>query len=513
VYGAVPVVSAISPNLVQAGSTDFTLTVTGTGFNGGSTVNLDTTPLPTTFVSPTQLTASVSASAIVTYGWAAITVSNPLPGGGISPIQPLTIYGLVNVPASGLIFDPYSQLLYATIPSTATNLTGNSIVSIDPATSKVGTPIPIGSEPTVMTETSDGNYLWVGLSGADSLAQFDLLHQSLTSTVPLSITQYGGPVGVAATWLAAMPGTDTTLAVGSYGIFDISGSTGSFRPNNVGGIAGVNPAFGDASHVYTFDSQSTGAEFYRYTVDASGLTLIDGTTLDGMGGFNGGFQLVDGLVYGAGGGIANPATTPPSQIATLPTVDFYQAGISTSGVGAFADPSLQKEFLVSVNTAGVWAYGLTRYDLNTYLPEVVLDMPASASSVQAQWTMFRWGQDGLALLCYADFGISPPVVVVMLLRGPFVTPQLLQTSTAASLTSSSTLTHGGGNTMLTLTGGHFLPGVAVTWNGNYRTTTIVDATHVSVAIPASDLTNAGTASVMATNPGAPGSNALQITIN
>jgi hypothetical protein len=513
VYGAVPVVSAISPNLVQAGSTDFTLTVTGTGFNGSSTVNLDTTPLPTTFVSPTQLTASVSASEIVTYGWAAITVSNPLPGGGISPIQPLTIYGLVNVPASGLIFDPYSQLLYATIPSTATNLTGNSIVSIDPVTSKVGTPIPIGSEPTVMTETSDGNYLWVGLSGADSIAQFDLLHQSLKSTVPLSITQYGGPVGVAATWLAAMPGTDTTLAVGSYGIFDISGSTGSFRPNNVGGIAGVNPAFGDASHVYTFDSQSTGAEFYRYTVDASGLTLIDGTTLDGMGGFNGGFQLVDGLVYGAGGGIANPATTPPSQIATLPTVDFYQAGISTSGVGAFADPSLQKEFLVSVNTAGVWAYGLTRYDLNTYLPEVVLDMPASASGVQAQWTMFRWGQDGLALLSYADFGISPPVVVVMLLRGPFVTPQLLQTSSAVSLTSSSTLTHGGGNTMLTLTGGHFLPGVAVTWNGNYRTTTIVDATHVSVAIPASDLTNAGTASVMATNPGAPGSNALQITIN
>ena len=185
-YGAVPSVSAISPNLVQAGSADFALTVTGTGFNPGSTVNLDVTPLPTTYVSGTQLTATVSASEIANYGWAAITVSNPLPGGGISQIQPLTIYGLVNVPASGLLFDPYSRLLYATVPSTATNLTGNSIVSIDPVTGSVGTPVPIGSEPTVMTETSDGNYLWVGLSGAKSVAQFDLLHHTLTDTVPVT---------------------------------------------------------------------------------------------------------------------------------------------------------------------------------------------------------------------------------------------------------------------------------------------------------------------------------------
>ena len=211
--------------------------------------------------------------------------------------------------------------------------------------------------------------------------------------------------------------------------------------------------------------------------------------------------------------VANPATTPPSQIATLSTVDFYQAGITTSGVGTVADPSLEKEFLMSENTAGTWAYGLARYDLNTYLPEALLQMPASASSVLAQWTMFRWGQDGLAMLSYADFGLGQPVVVVTLLRGPFVAPQLLQTNSAASLASSSTLTHGSGNTMLTLTGANFLPGVDVTWNGNYRTTTRVDATHVTVAIPASDLSNTGTVSVVATNPGATGSNALQITIN
>jgi hypothetical protein len=67
--------------------------------------------------------------------------------------------------------------------------------------------------------------------------------------------------------------------------------------------------------------------------------------------------------------------------------------------------------------------------------------------------------------------------------------------------------------LLTLTGTNFQPGVAVTWNGSYRTTTIVDATHVTVAIPASDLAVAGSGSLAATNLGAAASNKLTVTIN
>ena len=101
------------------------------------------------------------------------------------------------------------------------------------------------------------------------------------------------------------------------------------------------------------------------------------------------------------------------------------------------------------------------------------------------------------------------------MRGPFVAPQELGVSAAASLqaSSSTSIAHGNGNTNLTLTGTNFLPGVAVTWNGSYRTTTIVDATHVTVAIPASDVANTGSASLIATNPGAPASNVITISIN
>jgi hypothetical protein len=516
-YSEVPAISSISPNLVQAGSTQFTLTVNGSGFNAASKVDLGSTSLSTTYVSSTQLTASVSASAIANYGWSPLTVSNSTPGGGVSSVVPLTIYDLVNVPANSILFDPWGQSLYATVPSTATGITSNSVVAINPETGAVGTPVPVGSQPTVMAETSDGNYLYVSLTGSNSLAKFNLLTQSMTATIPVSYQTASTPV----TTLAAMPGTDNTLAVGisngwgNFGIFDVNGSTGAFRSNVSGIYAGVNPVFASPTELYAYDSQTSGAEFYRYSVDASGLTLIDGTTLDGMGGFSEGFQGTDNLIYGNAGGIINPNTTPPSQIQTLPTVDFYAQGISDSGVAVVADPSLQKDFLMLENTAGTWEYGLVRYDLTSYLPESYIVMPSAASGVESQWTMLRFGQDGIALLSNDSFGQTPPILQLLLLRGPFVAPQELSTSTAATLSSSSAsaITHGSGNTMVTLTGSNFLPGVAVTWNGSYRTTTIVDSGHVTVLIPASDVAAAGTASLVATNPGAAASNALTVTIN
>jgi trimeric autotransporter adhesin len=513
-YSAVPVVSSLSPNIVLAGSGDFTLTVNGSGFNVTSAVNLGATALTTTYVSSTQLTALVPASTIANYGWAPITVSNPSPGGGASSILPLTIYGTVNVPASSILFDPYGQSIYATIPGSATGITGNSVVAINPFTGTIGTPIPIGSQPTVMAESGDGNDLYVSLTGANSVAQFDLVHQQFLQTITFS----GQPTGYSttgATFLSVMPGVDTTLAVsfsGTDGIMDITGNVGKFRPNFGGSSF---PTFGDATHLYTYDTYSSGAQFYRYSINSNGLTLIDGTTLKGLGGFSGGFQSGNGLIYGQGGGIINPLTTPPSQIQTLPLVDFYGSGSLGGGVGVAADPSLQKDFLLLENFAGTSAYGLVRYDLNTFLPESFLPMPAGVSGIGASLSMLRFGQDGIALLSNNSSGLSTPVVQLILLRGPFIAPQELFTSFAATLTSSSTssFTHGSGNAILTLTGTNFLPGVAVTWNGSYRSTTVVDPQHVTVAIPASDVANTGSASLVATNPGAAASNALTVTIN
>ncbi len=504
-YSPAPVIASISPNLVQAGSAAFTLTVNGAGFNSASTVNLGGTALTTSFVSSTQLTAEVDASSIANYGWTPVTVSNPTPGGGTSGIAPLTIFALVNVPANAIVLDPFGQQIYATVPSASTTVTGNSIVAINPATAAVGTPVLVGSEPNQLAETSDGDYLYIGLNGADSLVQFNLASQSVQATITLLNPEYNPPSSFAPTALATMPGTDTSLAVsdsGYVGILDVSGSTGTFRTDFA---SLTDPVFSSPTELYA----ANGDDFNLYTVNASGLTLVDSTPVYGLVSYSGGFDLAAGIVYGGAGGIINPSTTPPSQIALL---DF-SAG---SGVGAVADPSTYQDFIMLENAAGTSNYGLTSFNITNYLAEQTLVMPTSASSFESTWTMLRWGQAGLALLSVPDSEISEgSVAEILLLEGPFVTPQLLQTDTAATLTSSSTssITHGAGNTVLTLSGTNFQPGVAITWNGSYRTTTLVNSQQVTVAIPASDLASAGTGSLVATNPGASSSNTLTVTIN
>src|SRR5437868_5971174 len=72
---AKPTISSLNPTCATAGGPGFSLTVNGTNFVSGSTVNWNGTALTTTFGSSTQLTATVSASLIATAGTASITVA------------------------------------------------------------------------------------------------------------------------------------------------------------------------------------------------------------------------------------------------------------------------------------------------------------------------------------------------------------------------------------------------------------------------------------------------------
>jgi hypothetical protein len=86
-----PVASTLTPASTPAGGADFTLTVTGSGFVAGSTVEWNGGPRPTTVVSATQLAATIYASDIATQGTAQITVVNPGNGGGTSSSLTFTI--------------------------------------------------------------------------------------------------------------------------------------------------------------------------------------------------------------------------------------------------------------------------------------------------------------------------------------------------------------------------------------------------------------------------------------
>ncbi|MGH9937542.1 MAG: IPT/TIG domain-containing protein, partial [Blastocatellia bacterium] len=92
-----PTITGVTPNSATAGSSDVTITVSGTGFLAASKVRFNSAELATVFVSDTQLTATVPASSLTAGGTASVTAVNPAPGGGTSNPATFTINSQVPV--------------------------------------------------------------------------------------------------------------------------------------------------------------------------------------------------------------------------------------------------------------------------------------------------------------------------------------------------------------------------------------------------------------------------------
>jgi hypothetical protein len=348
------------------------------------------------------------------------------------------------------------------------------------------------------------------VSGANSLSEFNLETQQLQATIPLMMG--GGPV--TAYGLSAMPGSDTTLAVvytdsnsPISAILDLSGSAGTFRTNTAG--TGYDLVFASPTELYTYEP-SLPPEFYRFSVDTSGLNPIDQSQMDGLGDATPVFPIVlaDGLVYGAAGGIVNPATTPPSQVGTLSTMGLTGAAVA-------ADPANGNVFLVLEQTVGINEpeFTLARYSTATDDAQAEVNL-SNVNEALFGRDVLRWGQDGLAVrISTVPIG-QLATSQILLMRGPFVLPSELQANPAPGLTSASatTIAANSGNTMLTLTGTGFLPGAVALWNGSPRTTTYVSATQLSAAIAAADVASAGSETVMVENPGSAASGSVTITV-
>ena len=104
-----------------------------------------------------------------------------------------------------MVYNPVNGLFYLSVPSAAGAPYGNTVVSIDPLTGALGTPIPVGSEPNRLAVTSDGKYLWVALDGGSAVRKVDLV--AGTAGLQFSI----GANNITVSALAALPGEPDPL--------------------------------------------------------------------------------------------------------------------------------------------------------------------------------------------------------------------------------------------------------------------------------------------------------------
>ncbi len=126
-----PTLSSLVPTSATAGSAVLTLTATGTNFVAGSVVQWNGSPRTTTFVSSTQLKATISATDLATAGTASVAVFSPTPGGGTSGALTFTITAASNPSPTLSSLAPASATAGSaalTLTATGTNFVAGSVV-------------------------------------------------------------------------------------------------------------------------------------------------------------------------------------------------------------------------------------------------------------------------------------------------------------------------------------------------------------------------------------------------
>jgi hypothetical protein len=319
-----------------------------------------------------------------------IASPTPTPSPTPSPSPPYipTFVRRVDLPANSLVYSQATQALYASVPSSA-GLNGNSITRINPATGEVGPSVFIGSEPSKMALSSDGQTIWTHLNGANAARRFDLL----TQTPGLQFSTSAQPP----LDMEVVPGSPQSLVVskgsfnGGVAIFD----NGVQRPNT-GNNAFVGPIeFGaDPSVLYG----SSSSDFVKFVIDNNGVASST-TTGAFWGSFGTTFTFSNGRVYANSGRVADPESKV--------LLGTFQ-GTGFSSVMAVDGPN-QRVFFAS---GGGSTVTITAYDSTTFLPIGSISLPGIFGTLGS---LTRWGPNGLAFNTVQQFvGSTEPTQVYLL---------------------------------------------------------------------------------------------------
>jgi hypothetical protein len=320
-----------------------------------------------------------------------------------------TVFGAevtrLELAANDLIYDPVSQTIYASVPGRAGGI-GNSVVPVDPFTGALGTPVFVGSEPTRLSVSDDGQFLYVALDGAAAIRRVDVPTQMAELQFALGSDPFFGPYF--AEDIEVLPGNAGAVAVSlkfpsvsprfaGVAVYD----NGVERPNRVAGFSGTGNQINviefsaTPSRLYGASTDSSPTQFTRVAVDDLGVSIIDVSRDLIPGGFGSGdIEFAGGLVYADSGGVIDPEAL--AQVGTY-TFPFLGRTLVEPDVDA------ERVYFLSGDTLFV-------FDLDTF---TLVSPPFSVPGVLGTpGSLIRWGADGLAFRTDADqlFLLRPPFV-------------------------------------------------------------------------------------------------------
>jgi Abnormal spindle-like microcephaly-assoc'd, ASPM-SPD-2-Hydin/Beta-propeller repeat len=315
-----PTVSTILATLAAPSGTG-ALFVYGAGFFPNSTVLWNGQPRTTHYNAESELAADLLSADIQQVAEAQVAVTTPGPGGGTSATSAATIYGrLQNIQVVNEVFEPHSQLIYATISKTSP-ANANSVVAIDPVMMKVVKTVLTGNGPEAIAVSEGGSMLYVGLNDTLSVTQISLPGGTQNFTVQLptvslnSIPVETYPTVASAlkvvpaqphTWLAGLcepSGEPCGLGVAVFDDATVRPTQENLQQLTANSFVFVN----DPTVVYSTEFSQSPPDISAYKISSSGITRTAISPFEpGVGGSP--LESDGSLIYDSAGQVIDPST-------------------------------------------------------------------------------------------------------------------------------------------------------------------------------------------------------------
>ena len=441
-----PTLSTISPTLVLAGGSGFTMSVAGTNFIPGSTVQIQGSNRTTTFISATQLTAAITAADIAAPGNSNITVSNPTPGGGVSNAVVFQVVTPNPVPTITTI-TPDTK--FSTDTPFILTVNGSNFVSSSSITIQglaVPTTFVSATQLTTLISPVPG-------TGAYSVTVINPAPGGGTSnSVTLTINNPVPFITIVSPNSATVGDPDLTIDV-----IELDTPNGKFIPESIVNLNGT-------PLVTTYNT----AARLTAIIPASSLTTAGVFTITVTNPAPGG-----GTSSGVTFTVNNPAPSITSISPSAVTVNSPAISITVNGAGFVAGST------VAVNGSPRTTTFISATQLIANLPSTDLDTVGSFTITVANSSPGGGTSNGVI------FTVSA-----------FPVPTISTLSPSSVVVGSPDLT-------VTVTGTNFVSGSVVKFDGTVRTTIVVSDTQLTATILAADLASVGTYNITVTNP-APG---------
>ena len=317
--------TALSPSSATAGGAAFPLTITGTNFVSGATVDWNGTALSTTFGSSTSLTASVPASDIAAAGSDSVTVVNP----GVAASNALTFTVNAGIPANvavGMVPNLNAGAVFsvtATVTDSGANPVPNASVILElngPGTLLGGT--------TSGTTNSSGQFTFSGLTiGTQGEYEITVLSGSASGSSNTFTVAAGTAAGVTVNMVASqVAGAD--LAVSGT----VNDAYGNALPNQsaVLTLNGPGTLMGGPTSRTTNGSGQFVFNGISITTAGSGYTFT--VTSGSISGTSNAFNITAGAASNIGvGTISSQVAGKPFSV-TVTVTDAFANPVANAGV-------------------------------------------------------------------------------------------------------------------------------------------------------------------------------------